>query len=103
VLVNFLVELAELGIELAGSVPESSKAKVLGQLETLGVISKTRRRKLAEIYRVRTEMQHAYPDVRAPAVYDAAAALLDELPGFFGDYARWLRELGYGRPVTPTG
>jgi hypothetical protein len=45
---------------------------------------------------VRNEMQHAYPDVGARATYDAAAALLDEFGGFFRDYGRWLRGLGYG-------
>lgn len=97
ILANFVVELSELGLELAGAVPDSSKAKVLQQLEPAGVISKPRRRKLVEIYGVRNEMQHLYPDIRAEAVHDAATELLAELPGFFGDYARWMRELGYGR------
>jgi len=96
ILVNFVVELAELGLQLAEIVPDGSSAKVLAQLETEGVISKSRRERLATIYRARTEMQHAYPDVVAQATYDAARSLLDELAGFFRDYARWLRELGYG-------
>jgi uncharacterized protein YutE (UPF0331/DUF86 family) len=96
ILVNFVVELAELGLQLAGLVPDGSSAKVLGQLETEGVISKSRRERLVAIYRARNEMQHAYPDVVANATYDAAHSLLNELAGFFRDYARWLRELGYG-------
>jgi predicted nucleotidyltransferase len=77
-------------------VPEGSSTKVLEQLEAEGVISKSRRERLAAIYRVRNEMQHAYPDVAIHATYEAARSLLDELGGFFNDYARWLRELGYG-------
>jgi uncharacterized protein YutE (UPF0331/DUF86 family) len=96
ILVNFIVELAELGLQLAEIVPDSSSARVLKQLETEGVISKSRRERLAVIYRARSEMQHAYPDVGAQQTYDAAQSLLDELGGFFADYARWLRELGYG-------
>jgi hypothetical protein len=60
------------------------------------VISKSRQERLAVIYRARSEMQHAYPDVVADTTYDAASALLVELGGFFRDCARWLRELGYG-------
>ena len=96
ILVNFVVEFAELGLQLADIVPEQSSARVLRQLETAGVISASRRSRLAAIYRVRSEMQHAYPDVGAQATYDAARALLEDLGGFFNDYARWLRELGYG-------
>lgn len=96
ILVNFVVELAELGLQLADIVPEQSSARVLTQLEIAGVISTSRRSRLAAIYRARSEMQHAYPDVGAQATYGAARALLDELGGFFTDYARWLRELGYG-------
>jgi uncharacterized protein YutE (UPF0331/DUF86 family) len=96
ILVNFVVELAELGLQVAEIVPDGSSTKVLQQLETEGVISKSRRERLVAIYRARNEMQHAYPDVGANATYDAARSLLDELAGYFRDYARWLRELGYG-------
>jgi uncharacterized protein YutE (UPF0331/DUF86 family) len=96
ILVNFVVELAEHGLRLADIVPDRSSAKVLEQLESAGVISKSRRARLAAMYRARSEMQHAYPDVVAASTYDAAQSLLPELGGFFGDYARWLRELGYG-------
>jgi uncharacterized protein YutE (UPF0331/DUF86 family) len=96
ILVNLVVELAELGLQLAEIVPDASSAKVLKQLESEGVVSKSRRERLAAIYRARSEMQHAYPDVGAHATYEAAQSLFDELGGFFGDYARWLRELGYG-------
>lgn len=96
ILVNFVVELAELGLEVAEIVPDGSRAKVLQQLETEGVISKSRRERLVAIYRAHNEMQHAYPDVVANATYDAARSLLDEMAGFFRDYARWLRGLGYG-------
>jgi uncharacterized protein YutE (UPF0331/DUF86 family) len=96
ILVNFVVELAGLGLQLAELVPEGSSARVLEQLEAEGVVSKSRRDRLVAIYRVRNEMQHAYPDVAVQATYDAARSLLDELGGFFNDYARWLRKLGYG-------
>ena len=96
ILVNFVVELAELGLRLAEIVPDASSARVLKQLETEGVLSKSRRERLAVIYRARSEMQHAYPDIGAQTTYDAARSLLDELGGFLSDYARWLRQLGYG-------
>jgi uncharacterized protein YutE (UPF0331/DUF86 family) len=96
ILVKFVVELTELGLQIAEIVPGGSGAKVLDQLAAEGVISKSRRERLAAIYRARNEMQHAYPDVGAQATYDAAGALLEELGGFLGDYARWLRGLGYG-------
>jgi len=96
ILVRFVVELTELGLQIAEIVPGGSGAKVLDQLVAEGVISKSRRERLAAIYRARNEMQHAYPDVGAQATYDAAGALLEELGGFLGDYARWLRGLGYG-------
>jgi uncharacterized protein YutE (UPF0331/DUF86 family) len=96
ILVNYVVELAGHGLRLANVVPDGSSAKVLAQLEGEGVISKSRRARLAAIYRARSEMQHAYPDVIAGSTYDAAQSLLSDLGGFFSDYARWLRELGYG-------
>ena len=96
ILVNYVVELSELGLRVAEIVADGSSAKVLLQLEREGVISQSRRGRLAAIYRARSEMQHAYPDVVASSTYDAARSLLDELGGFFRDYARWLRELGYG-------
>jgi uncharacterized protein YutE (UPF0331/DUF86 family) len=96
ILTNLALELAELGLELAGIAPDRSKSKVLAQLEREGAISRPRRLELTRIYELRNRLQHAYPDVAAPDVYDAAAALLAELPGFLGDYARWLRRLGYG-------
>jgi uncharacterized protein YutE (UPF0331/DUF86 family) len=96
ILTNFVVELAERGLPLAGETPAPSKVKVLSQLEAAGVISSARRDALDAVYRVRNDMQHMYPDVRAHAVYEAAETLLVELPRFFADYARWLRGLGYG-------
>ena len=96
ILVNFVVELSELGLQLANVVPDVSSAKVLKQLENEGVLAKARRERLASIYRARSQMQHGYPDVRTIATYDAARSLLDELGGFFNDYARWLRKLGHG-------
>lgn len=96
ILVNFVVELAGLGLQVAGIVPEGSGAKVLEQLEKERVISKSRRTRLAAIYQARNEMQHAYPDVVAQSTYEAARSLLAELGGFFGDYARWLRQHGHG-------
>jgi uncharacterized protein YutE (UPF0331/DUF86 family) len=96
ILVNFVVELAELGLQAAEIVPDGSSAKVLEQLEKESVISRSRRARLAAIYRARNEMQHAYPDVVAQSTYDAAQSLLAELGGFFADCARWLRKLGYG-------
>jgi hypothetical protein len=96
ILVNYVVELSELGLQVADVVPDGSSAKVLQQLERESVISKSRSARLAAVYRARSEMQHAYPDVVAAFTYDAARTLLDELAGFFRDYARWMRKLGYG-------
>ena len=46
----------------------------------------------------RPVQQHEYPDARAALVYDAAKVQVAELPGFFRDYAAWMRKLGFGRP-----
>lgn len=66
ILVNFVVELAELGLQVAGIVPDASGAKVLEQLEKERVISKSRRARLAAIYRARNEMQQRVSGRRRP-------------------------------------
>lgn len=98
---NYVIELAAAGLVEAlvyqpGSVPSSGIA-VLRALRDAGVISAERCTRLERIHRVRSELQHAYPDVRAHAVHEAAHLLVVELPGLVRDYQGWLRTLGFGK------
>lgn len=99
---NYVIELAVAGLVEAriyqpGSAPSSGIA-VLRAVRDVGVISAERCTRLERIHRVRTDVQHAYPDVRAHAVHEAAHLLVVELPGFVRDYQGWLRKLGFGKP-----
>jgi uncharacterized protein YutE (UPF0331/DUF86 family) len=96
ILDNYLIELARLGLDVAGKDSTGSAGAVLKRLRAEDVISESRRRTLSDVNDRRNELQHEYPDARATLVYQAARALVDELPGFFRDYASWLRRLGFG-------
>jgi uncharacterized protein YutE (UPF0331/DUF86 family) len=96
ILSNYLVELARHGLDLAGKDSTGTASAVLDQLRAQGVISETRRAKLADVQHRRNELQHEYPDVRAAQTYDAASMVVAELPGFLRDYSAWLRSLGFG-------
>lgn len=96
ILDNYVIELARLGLDLAGRDSTGSALSILRRLSAEDVISETRREKLADVHDRRNELQHEYPDARAAEIYDAARVLVAELPGFFRDYAAWMRGLGFG-------
>lgn len=98
---NYVIELAgaglvEAGVYEPGSAPSSGIA-ILRDLRDAGVISAERCTRLERIHRVRSELQHAYPGIRAHSVHEAAHLLVAELPGFVRDYQGWLRTLGFGK------
>ena len=96
ILDNYVIELARLGLDAAGKDSTGSAPAVLQRLRAESVISEARRGKLSDVNDRRNELQHEYPDARAALVYEAAQVLAAELPGFFRDYAAWLRKLGFG-------
>jgi hypothetical protein len=95
ILSNYVAELNELALEEAGNEP-GDRPTNLRLLERNGVISSGRRRRLRAALDARNELQQEYPDVRAAGVYQDARGLVEELPGYLGDYVAWLRRLGFG-------
>ena len=97
ILSNYVIELTRMGLELANRDSTGAGPAMLERLRVEGVISEQRRAKLKYIHDQRNELQHEYPDARGALVYDAAKVQVAELPGFFRDYAAWMRRLGFGR------
>ena len=97
ILTNYVIELAHMGLELAGKDSTGTASVILERLRAEGVTSEQRRVTLKHIHDQRNELQHEYPDARAALIYDAAASLVGELPGFFQEYAAWMRKLGFGK------
>jgi uncharacterized protein YutE (UPF0331/DUF86 family) len=95
ILVNYVSELNELGLEAAGRTPGDRSAN-LRLLVREDVISSARARIWRGILEARNELQHEYPDVRAGGTYDSAAALVDHLPVYLRNYVAWMRRLGFG-------
>lgn len=97
ILTNYMIELARMGLDLAGKDSTGAAPAILDRLRAERVITERRRRTLKHVHEQRNELQHEYPDARAGLVYDAAVALVSELPGFFRDYGAWMRALGFAR------
>ena len=95
ILSNYVAELNEFGLREAGVAPGDRPTNVR-LLVGENVISKVRAQTWRGILGARNELQHEYPDVRAGGIYDAAAALCDDLPGYLRDYVQWMRRLGFG-------
>jgi uncharacterized protein YutE (UPF0331/DUF86 family) len=100
VLSNHVAELNERGLEAAGVTP-GDRPTNLRLMAREKVIAAERSRRWRAILASRNELQHEYPDVRAAVVYDAAAELAADLPGYVRDYVRWMRRLGFGSSQTP--
>lgn len=102
---NYVVELAAAGLVAAGTLAPgeepSSGIEALRKLHDEGVISRQRCKRLEQIHRARSALQHRYPDMQTHALHEAVHAIAAELPGFLADYARWLRELGFGEMGSP--
>ena len=96
ILSNYVAELNELGLSAAGMSPGDRPAN-LRLLNRERVLGAERTRRWRGILGVRNELQHAYPDVRAAGIYEAATSLRDDLPGYLRDYVSWMRRLGFGR------
>lgn len=98
---NYVIELATEGLVTAGVLEAGEDPgggiAVLRRLRDANVISRARCDRLERVHRVRSEIQHEYPDVRSHSVHEAAQLLTAELPGFLADFARWLRVLGFGK------
>lgn len=93
---NYIAELNELGLQVAGLAPVN-RPKDLRLLADENVISSSRADKWRAILDRRNRLQHDYPDVRAGAIYDAAADAIIDLPAYLRDYAGWMRRLGFGK------
>ena len=95
---NILLELAEEALAAAGKATGPRRADDLQRLRDNKVIGERRRRRLAEIHRVRNDAQHAYVDVDPKVLYEAGARLADDAIGFLQDLVDWLRDLGFELP-----
>jgi uncharacterized protein YutE (UPF0331/DUF86 family) len=96
ILVNYVAELNELGLQEADLTPGDRPAN-LRLLDREKIISSARARKWRGVLEARNELQHDYPDVRAAGIYEAASAIVDDLPSYLRDYVAWLRKLGFGQ------
>jgi uncharacterized protein YutE (UPF0331/DUF86 family) len=91
ILVGYVVELAQAGVEAAELEPQDA-VRNLRILADHGAIARARAERLIEVHRTRNAMVHQYPDVRARTVYEAAEALDAEIAPFVRDYTPWLIE-----------
>jgi len=95
VLCNYVAELNELGLEVAGLTP-GDRPTNLGLLEREKVLGSERTRRWRGILEARNELQHEYPDIRAAGVYEAAVELAGDFPAYVREYVAWMRQLGFG-------
>jgi uncharacterized protein YutE (UPF0331/DUF86 family) len=95
ILSNYVAELNELGLAEAGLEPGDRPAN-LRLLQRERVLSATRTRRWRGILEARNELQHAYPDIRASGIHEAASELAGDFPAYVRDYVAWMRRLGFG-------
>lgn len=96
---NYVLELAQEGLEAAEKPTGPDRAADLRRLRDHGVISAQRCKRLLEINRIRNDAQHGYVDVDPKVLYDAASKLPEEAIAFLQDYVDWLRALGFELPT----
>lgn len=90
---NYVVELAEIALDHVGE-PRGSGVENLRRLASIGAVRRARIERLVELHRARNEVEHAYPDVVAPRIFEAADILSANISGFLTDYVRWfIRQL----------
>lgn len=89
ILANYAAELASVSLETAGLETTSAPAN-LRRLAEAGAISKARAERMVTVLQKRNALVHAYPDVRAHTVHDAATVLEQELGPFVRELTRWL-------------
>jgi uncharacterized protein YutE (UPF0331/DUF86 family) len=96
ILSNYVAELNELGLTEAGLEP-GDRPTNLRLLQQERVLSAPRTRRWRGILEARNDLQHEYPDIRAPGIYEAASELAADFPAYVRDYVAWLQQLGFGR------
>lgn len=85
---NYIGELAEIALEsVAEAVGDGVENR--RRLATIGAVSGALAERLVDVHRNRNALQHAYPDVAAAGIYEAAAGLADDVPRFLDQYLRW--------------
>lgn len=93
-LVNFVAELVRDTLEQEGLRDPSDPPNSPADFRTLceaGAISKVQRDQWIKLCRMRNDLQHEYPDVRASTTHTAVVALLAEVGPFMGSFRAWLR------------
>ena len=90
---DHVVELVALGLEELGQTPIDGPTD-LQAFRDEGILAQRMSDQLAQIHRVRTDLTHDYPDVRA-ATYEACRAQVKVIPAFLRVYAKWLKSRGY--------
>jgi uncharacterized protein YutE (UPF0331/DUF86 family) len=93
---NYVAELTELGLEAGSMTPATTRRANLGLLAKENVIPVTLERTLAAVLSARNDLTHAYPDVRATGIYEAAEDLTAAAPAYAAAYVAWMRRLGFG-------
>lgn len=88
---NYVGELVATAVVHAGR-EAGSALQNLRCLAELGGVAKSRAERLGAVHQARNQLQHQYPDVRAPLILEAAETLVTELRPFLRDYARWFLE-----------
>jgi uncharacterized protein YutE (UPF0331/DUF86 family) len=56
-----------------------------------GAITKAQRDRMISLCRLRNELQHEYPDVRASSIHEGVKVLLAEIGPFMQSYSAWLK------------
>ena len=92
---NYVLELAQEGLEAAEKPTGPGRADDLRRLRDLGVISREQCKRLLEINRIRNDARHGYVDIDPRVLYEAASRLPEEAIAFLQDYVGWLRGLGF--------
>jgi uncharacterized protein YutE (UPF0331/DUF86 family) len=90
-LTNYAAELAGLAVEYVGLCKEGAPQN-LRRLADRGGVAKSHAEQLIRVNRIRKNLEHQYPDVRARHTWEAAQILTNEIRPFMRDYARWFLE-----------
>jgi predicted nucleotidyltransferase/uncharacterized protein YutE (UPF0331/DUF86 family) len=88
---NYVVELAKSAVELLG-VESQDAVQNLRRLGSEGAISRSRTEQLVDVHRMRNNLTHQYPDVRARLVFEAAEILEREVGPFLRSLTPWYIE-----------
>jgi uncharacterized protein YutE (UPF0331/DUF86 family) len=93
---NYVVELARSAIEFIGLEPQDAVLN-LRRLAHEGASSRSRTEQLIDVHRMRNNLTHQYPDVRARMIFEAAEILERETGPFLRDFTPWfIKQLDAG-------